>query len=121
MTVALEPCFRRFRQITPNPEPTGILNLPALYFLETGFFMTERDGKETCFDPLGGSRENEGERCEMPYQRLTELPKQVRDNLPKHAQEIYKEAYNSAWAQYDEPEERRDDTSREETACCKNF
>jgi cation transport regulator len=36
--------------------------------------------------------------------------------LPKHAQEIYKEAYNSAWDQYDEPEEHRGDASREETA-----
>jgi cation transport regulator len=52
----------------------------------------------------------------MPYQRLSDLPKQVRDNLPTHAQEIYKEAYNSAWEQYDEPEERRGDASREETA-----
>jgi cation transport regulator len=40
----------------------------------------------------------------------------VRDNLPKHAQEIYQAAFNSAWEQYDKPEERRDDASREETA-----
>jgi cation transport regulator len=52
----------------------------------------------------------------MPYKSLRELPDSVRDNLPKHAQEIYKEAFNSAWDQYDEPEERRGDASREETA-----
>ena len=52
----------------------------------------------------------------MPYDRLSDLPDSVRDNLPKHAQEIYKEAYNSAWEQYDEPAERRGDASREETA-----
>lgn len=52
----------------------------------------------------------------MPYDKLSELPDSVRDNLPKHAQEIYKEAYNSAWDQYDDPEERRGDASREETA-----
>ena len=52
----------------------------------------------------------------MPYDNLRDLPESVRDNLPKHAQEIYKEAYNSAWDQYDEPEERRGDASREETA-----
>lgn len=52
----------------------------------------------------------------MPYQRVTELPDSVRDNLPKHAQEIYKEAYNSAWDQYEDPEDRRGDASREETA-----
>jgi len=40
----------------------------------------------------------------------------VRDNLPKHAQEIYKEAFNSAWDHYADPEKRRDDASREETA-----
>ena len=52
----------------------------------------------------------------MPYDRISDLPDSVRDNVPKHAQEIYKEAFNSAWDQYDEPEERRGDASREETA-----
>ncbi|HEX7040072.1 MAG TPA: putative cation transport regulator ChaB [Trueperaceae bacterium] len=52
----------------------------------------------------------------MPYDAISELPDSVRDNLPRHAQEIYKEAFNSAWEQYDEPEERRGDASREEVA-----
>jgi cation transport regulator len=52
----------------------------------------------------------------MPYDRINELPESVRNVLPKHAQEIYKEAYNSAWDQYDRPEERRGDATREETA-----
>lgn len=52
----------------------------------------------------------------MPYQSIKELPDSVKDNLPKHAQEIYKEAYNNAWDQYADPEDRRDDASREETA-----
>jgi cation transport regulator len=52
----------------------------------------------------------------MPYKSVSELPDSVKDNLPKHAQEIYMEAFNSAWDQYDEPEERRGDASREETA-----
>jgi cation transport regulator len=52
----------------------------------------------------------------MPYKSVGELPESVRDNLPKHAQEIYQEAFNSAWEQYDEPEERRGGASREETA-----
>lgn len=52
----------------------------------------------------------------MPYDKVSELPESVRDNLPKHAQEIYKEAFNSAWEQYDEPGERRGDATREETA-----
>ncbi len=52
----------------------------------------------------------------MPYKTIRSLPDSVRDNLPKHAQEIYKEAFNSAWEQYDKPSERRGDASREETA-----
>jgi cation transport regulator len=52
----------------------------------------------------------------MPYHSLAELPDNVKNNLPKHAQEIYKEAYNSAWDQYKDPEDRRGDASREETA-----
>ena len=52
----------------------------------------------------------------MPYKRINELPEPVKDHLPKHAQEIYKEAFNSAYEQYDKPSERRGDASREETA-----
>lgn len=52
----------------------------------------------------------------MPYKKLSDLPDRVKDNLPPHAQEIYKEAFNSAWEQYDEPEERRGDDTRDETA-----
>ena len=52
----------------------------------------------------------------MPYDTIKELPNSVRDNLPKHAQEIYKEAFNSAWDEYDDPSKRRGDASREETA-----
>lgn len=52
----------------------------------------------------------------MPYDRITELPDAVRDHLPKHAQEIYKEAFNNAWDEYKDPEDRRGDASREEVA-----
>ena len=52
----------------------------------------------------------------MPYDRITELPDSVKDNMPKHAQEIYKEAFNSAYDQYDKPSERRGGSGREETA-----
>jgi cation transport regulator len=38
----------------------------------------------------------------LPYDRLEDLPESVRDNLPKHAQEIYRAAYNSAEDQYGE-------------------
>jgi len=52
----------------------------------------------------------------MPYDKRSDLPDSVRDNLPGHAQDIYKEAYNSAWDQYKDPDDRRGDASREETA-----
>lgn len=40
----------------------------------------------------------------MPYESISELPDSVKDNLPKHAQEIYKEAFNSAWEEHHEEE-----------------
>ena len=42
----------------------------------------------------------------MPYDKLSDLPDRVKDNVPHHAQEIYKEAFNSAWDEYDHDEER---------------
>lgn len=52
----------------------------------------------------------------MPYEKREELPDSVRNVLPPHAQSIYKEAFNSAWEQYAKPEDRKGDSSREETA-----
>jgi cation transport regulator len=52
----------------------------------------------------------------MPYARKSDLPESVRDNIPEHAQEIYREAFNSAWDEYDAADERRGDSSREQTA-----
>jgi cation transport regulator len=52
----------------------------------------------------------------MPYQKTSDLPDSVRDNVPKHAQEIYLAAFNSAWEQYKDPDDRRGDDSREEVA-----
>lgn len=52
----------------------------------------------------------------MPYRKVSDLPSSVRDHLPKHAQEIYLAAFNSAWEQYADPEERRGDDTREEVA-----
>jgi cation transport regulator len=47
-------------------------------------------------------RESEERSVEMPYKQITQLPDSVKNNLPKHAQEIYKEAFNSAEEQYGE-------------------
>lgn len=52
----------------------------------------------------------------MPYDRLSELPDGVKNTLPKHGLEIYKEAFNNAWQQYASPEKRRGNASREEVA-----
>ncbi len=52
----------------------------------------------------------------MPYDKLKDLPDQVRNVLPKDAQEIYQAAFNNAWDEYKDPDDRRDDASREETA-----
>jgi len=42
----------------------------------------------------------------MPYANLKELPEGVQEHLPKHAQEIYQAAFNSAWDEYGHDEER---------------
>ena len=52
----------------------------------------------------------------MPYEKLDALPDSVRNNLPEHAQEIYMKAFNNAWEEYSDPEERRGSSSREEAA-----
>ncbi len=53
----------------------------------------------------------------MPqYKNNSDLPESVKDNLPEHAQDIYRESFTSAWKQYKDTSERRDRKSREETA-----
>lgn len=52
----------------------------------------------------------------MPYKSNSELPETVRENLPDHGQDIYREAFNSAWEEYADPSERRGNESREEVA-----
>ena len=52
----------------------------------------------------------------MPYKNRDELPESVKNNLPKHAQEIYQEAFNSAWDTYQDPSDRKNDDDRETTA-----
>ena len=52
----------------------------------------------------------------MPYQSTNELPDRVKNVLSSHAQDIYKEAFNNAYDEYKDQENRRDDASREELA-----
>lgn len=52
----------------------------------------------------------------MPYTTNNDLPEPVKHVLLDHAQAIYREAFNSAFDEYKDPDDRRDDASREEVA-----
>jgi cation transport regulator len=36
----------------------------------------------------------------MPYRSNSDLPPSVRSHLPEHAQDIFREAFNHAWADH---------------------
>lgn len=42
----------------------------------------------------------------MPYREIFDLPDSVKNHLPHHAQEIYLAAFNNAWEEYAEREDR---------------
>jgi len=52
----------------------------------------------------------------MPYSTISDLPSNIKDHLPKHAQEIYLKAFNHAWQEYKDADMRWEDSSHEETA-----
>lgn len=52
----------------------------------------------------------------MPFNKREDLPDSVRHVLPAHAQDIYKEAFNSAWDEYKSSSDRTKGGTREETA-----
>ena len=52
----------------------------------------------------------------MPYDKNSDLPDSVKDNVPGHAQDIYRAAFNSAWDQYQDKDTRQDGDTREERA-----
>lgn len=43
----------------------------------------------------------------MPYHKNNELPQAVQRHLPQHAQDIYREAFNHAYSEYQNPDKRR--------------
>jgi len=47
-------------------------------------------------------------KIKMPYKQNIELPVGVKNNLPAHAQDIYREAFNHAWIKYKLPSKRLD-------------
>ncbi len=52
----------------------------------------------------------------MPYRSNQELPESVKTVLPSHAQDIYREAFDHAWAEYADPSKRRGNESLDEVA-----
>ncbi|AZL16269.1 ChaB family protein [Rickettsiales endosymbiont of Stachyamoeba lipophora] len=52
----------------------------------------------------------------MPYSTIADLPDNIKNNLPQHAQEIYLKSFNNAWEEYKDPSKRKTDESREEIA-----
>lgn len=52
----------------------------------------------------------------MPYRTNKDLPPGVRNHLPPHAQDIFREAFNHAWEEYAEPKKRRSGGSQEDIA-----
>src|ERR687898_584282 len=66
---------------------------------------TELATRSTSRSPSYWTTEHEAREAqgaEMPYKQITQLPDSVKNNLPKGAQGIYKEAFNSAEDQYGE-------------------
>lgn len=52
----------------------------------------------------------------MSYTKISQLPSSARKHLPKHALEIYMEAFNHAEKEYKDPKKRRGGAEREEVA-----
>lgn len=50
------------------------------------------------------------------YNQKENLPDQIKDNLPTHAEEIYQKAHDKAVEEYSDPSKRRGDSSNEEVA-----
>lgn len=52
----------------------------------------------------------------MPYEKTSDLPKSITDNLPPHAQKIYLASFNNALQEYQNPQKRFRGGSPEQTA-----
>lgn len=52
----------------------------------------------------------------MPYSSNSDLPTNVKNVLPSHALNIYREAFNNAYDEYKQPKDRRGSIGREEVA-----
>lgn len=52
----------------------------------------------------------------MPYKTNTDLPSKIQHVLPKHAQDIYRAAFNNAWDEYAAPSKRKTLETQEQVA-----
>ncbi len=52
----------------------------------------------------------------MPYQTVQDLPINLREILPAHAQEIFVKSFNNAWQEYQDAANRPENISQEEIA-----
>jgi cation transport regulator len=52
----------------------------------------------------------------MPFKDNKDLPDSVKKSLPKHGEDIYREAFNHAWSEYKDAKDRQHGRSQEETA-----
>lgn len=52
----------------------------------------------------------------MPYKDNSALPPRIVNHLPNHAKTIYREAFNNAWKEYENPEKRKAGGTQEEIA-----
>lgn len=55
----------------------------------------------------------------MPYKSNKDLPDKVKNHLPSHAQDIYREAFNHAIKTYEDPDKREDPKEDVETVAHK--
>jgi cation transport regulator len=56
----------------------------------------------------------------MPYDSVSELPDSVKGALPTSAQEIYRGAFNAAWDEYSEADDREERAHKVAWAAVKN-
>lgn len=51
----------------------------------------------------------------MPYRSIQDLPGGIRKRLPRQAQEIYRDVFNSAWTMYSDPKKTHDGSAQKES------
>ena len=53
----------------------------------------------------------------MPYDKNQNLPPSVQNHLPEQAQNIYREAFNHAFVEYQDPKKKRNKNDSVEEVC----